>query len=485
MLKPDPAAPAQTEMGKQQTGDDRSMPYSILTDTSGNLPLKLVRERNIAIIPFVYRLDNEDHVCTDIESFDGEEFYRQMKAGKVVTTTQIPPQQYADFFAPYLKRGEDVIFVSMSSGISGSCNSARIAGQMLREEFPDRSVAVIDTKGAALGEGLVALRGAELRDRGLGFADTVDALERLSRRMCNVFTVDDLLFLRRGGRLSNFAAIVGTVLNVKPLLKGDEEGRITEEAFCAALSEKTRLVAMTQISNVLGVENDIKRFAAIAHERGAVFVCDGAQSVPHIPVDVQALDVDFLAFSGHKMCGPMGIGVLYGKKKWLKKMPPFLYGGEMIEYVTRESATYAELPHKFEAGTVNAAGAAGLAEAIRYYQRVGFDTIVEREEYLSEAAYRVLTENPHIHILGPKDAKSHHGIFTFTVDDVHPHDIAAILDSDGVNIRAGHHCAQPLMQFMKTPSTARASVSFYNTEEEIARLAESLSHIRERMGYGQ
>lgn len=220
------------------------MPYSILTDTSGNLPLKLIRERNIAIIPFVYRLDNEDHVCTDIENFDGEEFYRQMKAGKVVTTTQIPPQQYADFFTPYLKRGEDVIFVSMSSGISGSCNSARIAGQMLKEEFPDRSVAVIDTKGAALGEGLVALRGAELRDRGLGFADTVDALERLSRRMCNVFTVDDLLFLRRGGRLSNFAAIVGTVLNVKPLLKGDEEGRIV--AFAKLRGRKKAIEALAE-----------------------------------------------------------------------------------------------------------------------------------------------------------------------------------------------------------------------------------------------
>lgn len=265
----------------------------------------------------------------------------------------------------------------------------------------------------------------------------------------------------------------------------DENGVISEETFRAALTEKTRLVAMTQISNVLGVENDIRRFAAIAHETGAVLVCDGAQSVPHIPVDVQALDVDFMAFSGHKMCGPMGIGVLYGKKKWLKKMPPFLYGGEMIEYVTREGATFAELPHKFEAGTVNAAGAAGLAEAIRYYQSVGFEAITKREEELSELAFSLLSRDPHLHILGARTAKEHHGIFTFTVDDVHPHDIAAILDGDGVYIRAGHHCAQPLMQYMNTPSTARASIAFYNTEEEIARLAKSLSHVRERMGYGQ
>ena len=244
-------------------------------------------------------------------------------------------------------------------------------------------------------------------------------------------------------------------------------------------------MAMTQISNVLGVQNDVKRYAAIAHEAGAVFVCDGAQSVPHIPVDVQDLDVDFLAFSGHKMCGPMGIGVLYGKKKWLEKMPPFLYGGEMIEYVTREGATYAELPHKFEAGTVNAAGAAGLAEAIRFYQSLGFEKIREREERLSAIAFERLSALPHIRLIGPKTAEGHHGIFTFTVDDVHPHDIAAILDGDGVNIRAGHHCAQPLMQYLKTPATARASIAFYNTEEEIARLAESLSHVRERMGYGK
>lgn len=263
----------------------------------------------------------------------------------------------------------------------------------------------------------------------------------------------------------------------------DAKGRITPEAFRAALPEKVKIVAMAQISNVLGVENDVKTFAAIAHERGAVFVCDGAQSVPHIPVDVQDLDVDFLAFSGHKMCGPMGIGVLYGKKKLLEKMPPFLFGGEMIEYVTREGATYAEVPHKFEAGTVNAAGAVGLAEAIRYYQDLGFDKIREREDYLSERAYQALTAVPHLHLLGPDNGRDHHGIFTFTMDDAHPHDIAAILDGDRVNIRAGHHCAQPLMEFLKTPSTARASVSFYNTEEEIRRLAESLSGVRRKLGY--
>lgn len=265
----------------------------------------------------------------------------------------------------------------------------------------------------------------------------------------------------------------------------DEHGLISEEAFRAALSDRTKLVAMTQLSNVLGVRNDVKTFAVIAHEHGAVFVCDGAQSVPHLPLDVRDLDVDFLAFSGHKMGGPMGIGVLYGKKELLEKMPPFLYGGEMIESVTREGATYAELPHKFEAGTVNAAGAAGLAEAIRYYRKVGFDKIVAREEALSEAAFRALKAVPHLRLLGPDDAKAHHGIFTFTIEGAHPHDIAAILDGDGVNVRAGQHCAQVLMQHLGAPSTARASVMFYNTEEEIARLAASLATVRGKLGYGE
>ena len=266
-------------------------------------------------------------------------------------------------------------------------------------------------------------------------------------------------------------------------LECDAEGRITEKAFRAALTPKTRIVSMTQISNVLGVRGDIKTFARLAHEAGAVFVCDGAQSVPHIPVNVRDLDVDFLAFSGHKMLAPMGIGVLYGKKALLEKMPPFLTGGEMIEYVTRESATWAELPHKFEAGTVNAAGAVGLRAAIEYYKRTGFDAIVKREEALGELAFDALSSVPHLHIMGSDQAKEHNGIFSFSLDGVHPHDIAEILNADGVCIRAGHHCAQVLMQHMKTPSTVRASLAFYNREADIERLAQSLQTVRRRMGY--
>ena len=266
-------------------------------------------------------------------------------------------------------------------------------------------------------------------------------------------------------------------------LECDAEGRITEKAFRAALTPKTRIVSMTQISNVLGVRGDIKTFARLAHEAGAVFVCDGAQSVPHIPVNVRDLDVDFLAFSGHKMLAPMGIGVLYGKKALLEKMPPFLTGGEMIEYVTRESSTWAELPHKFEAGTVNAAGAVGLRAAIEYYNRTGFDAIVKREEALGELAFDALSSVPNLHIMGSNQAKEHNGIFSFSLDGVHPHDIAEILNADGICIRAGHHCAQVLMQHMKTPSTVRASLAFYNREEDIERLAQSLMTVRRRMGY--
>ena len=264
-----------------------------------------------------------------------------------------------------------------------------------------------------------------------------------------------------------------------------EDGVITAEAFLAALTERTRVVAMAQISNVLGTENDIARFAALAHEAGALFVCDGAQSVPHRRTDVRALGVDFLAFSGHKMCGPMGIGVLYGRRALLERLPPFLTGGEMIEYVTREGATWAELPHKFEAGTVNAAGAVGLASAVEYYEALGFDAIEERERRLGRIAFDALRAVPHLHLLGSKKADEHNGIFTFTLDGAHPHDIAEILNADGICIRAGHHCAQVLLQRLGLGSAARASIMFYNTEEELVRLADSLSTVRRRLGHAE
>lgn len=263
----------------------------------------------------------------------------------------------------------------------------------------------------------------------------------------------------------------------------DEDGTITEERFRSYMNPAVRLVSMTQVSNVLGCQNDIRTFAAIAHENGAVFCCDGAQSVPHMKVDVRDLDVDFLSFSGHKMYAPMGIGVLYGKKALLEKMPPFLFGGEMIEYVTTESASWAELPHKFEAGTVNDGGAVGLSRAIKYMQEIGMDVIEEREKRLTGLLMEKMQALPYVHILGSQDPEKHHGIVTFTIDGVHPHDTAAIFNAHHVDIRAGHHCAQPLMKFCKTPSTTRASLGLYNTEDEVLRFIDALSRIRGEMGY--
>lgn len=268
-------------------------------------------------------------------------------------------------------------------------------------------------------------------------------------------------------------------------LECDQQGRITEENFRNAITDRTKLVAITQVSNVLGVKNDIKTFAKVCHEKGIVIVADGAQSVPHMPVDVQDLDVDFLAFSGHKMMGPMGIGVLYGKKEYLEKMPPFLTGGEMIDSVTRDGAVFAELPHKFEAGTVNAGGAVGLSAAIDYIETIGFETIQKREDDLTALAMKEIQKIPFVHVLGDPEPAGHHGIITFTVDGVHPHDIAAILDADHIAVRAGHHCAQPLHKHLGVMSSTRASLMFYNTEEEILKFTESLKKIRRMMGYAE
>ena len=265
----------------------------------------------------------------------------------------------------------------------------------------------------------------------------------------------------------------------------EEDGEITKAEIDSKINENTKIVACTQISNVLGIPTPIEYIIEKAHSVGAIAVVDGAQSIPHKKIDVRALDADFFAFSGHKLCGPMGIGVLYGKKELLDAMPPFLSGGEMIEYVTRDSATYAELPHKFEAGTVNAEGAVGLAAAIDYIEGVGYDKIEAIEKELSAYAIETLSKNKYVRILGSKDPKKHSGIINFILEGVHPHDVSTILDSKGIAVRAGHHCAQPLLQHLKINSTTRASLSFYNTKEEIDALAVALSDIRKEMGYDE
>lgn len=264
-----------------------------------------------------------------------------------------------------------------------------------------------------------------------------------------------------------------------------KDGSIDLEKVKELITSRTKIVAMTQVSNVLGREYPVKEIAKLAHEKGAVMVVDGAQSTPHMRVDVTDLDADFFAFSGHKLLAPMGIGVLYGKEELLEKMPPFLSGGEMIDSVTRTSAVYAELPHKFEAGTVNAAGAAGLKAAIDYIEKVGFDYIGEREIALTSRAIEKMKKIPHVNIIGSENADEHTGIVTFTVDNVHPHDISEILAADGIAVRAGHHCAQPLLTHLGLNSTARASFAFYNTEDEVNKFIDSVATIRERMGYGE
>ena len=264
-----------------------------------------------------------------------------------------------------------------------------------------------------------------------------------------------------------------------------KDGSIDLEKVKELITSRTKIVAMTQVSNVLGSEYPVKEIAKLAHEKGAVMVVDGAQSTPHMRVDVTDLDADFFAFSGHKLLAPMGIGVLYGKEELLEKMPPFLSGGEMIDSVTRTSAVYAELPHKFEAGTVNAAGAAGLKAAIDYIEKVGFDYIGEREIALTSRAIEKMKKIPHVNIIGSENADEHTGIVTFTIDNVHPHDISEILAADGIAVRAGHHCAQPLLTHLGLNSTARASFAFYNTEDEVDKFTGSVATIRERMGYGE
>jgi len=258
------------------------------------------------------------------------------------------------------------------------------------------------------------------------------------------------------------------------------DGNLSQEDIDKKLSERTKILAVTQISNVLGIVNDIKKLAAQAHKVGAIIVVDGAQSVPHIPVDVRDLDADFLVFSGHKLMSPMGIGVLYGKEKILEEMPPFLSGGDMIEYVEEQETTFAELPQKFEAGTQNVGGAAGLSAAIYYLQSVGFDTIERIEKDLTSFAISELKKISYVELYGC-DAPNKIGIIAFNIKDVHPHDVATILDAQGVAIRAGHHCAQPLIKYLGQNATCRASFYFYNTRQDVERLIEAIQKVRGTM----
>lgn len=259
----------------------------------------------------------------------------------------------------------------------------------------------------------------------------------------------------------------------------EQDGTISLEKVKDIITNKTKIVAITMASNVLGTINPIKEIAEIAHEYGAVIVVDAAQGAPHMPIDVQDLNCDFLAFSGHKMCGPTGIGALYGKQEHLEKMEPIEFGGEMIDFVELYDSTWKELPWKFEGGTPNIAGAVGLGAAIDFITEIGLDKIAEHEHKLVEYAIKEMSKIEGITIYGPLDPNKRCGLITFNLEGVHPHDLATVLDMNGIAIRAGHHCAQPLMKWLKVSATARASFYIYNNEQDVDRLVEGLRIAKE------
>lgn len=277
------------------------------------------------------------------------------------------------------------------------------------------------------------------------------------------------------------ASTTGATLKYIPL---EEDGSISIEKAKEVITTNTKIVSIMQVSNVLGVINPIKEIAKIAHENGAVMVVDGAQSTPHLKVDVQDLDCDFFAFSGHKMCGPTGIGVMYGKKEHLERMEPVEFGGEMIDFVGLYESTWKELPWKFEGGTPIIAGAIGLGAAIDFLNEIGLDNIEAHEHELAAYAMERLSEIEGLRIYGPRNPQNRAGVVTFNLDDVHPHDVATVLDSEGIAVRAGHHCAQPLMKWLNASATARASFYLYNTKEDVDRLAEGLLKTKEYFSYG-
>ena len=264
----------------------------------------------------------------------------------------------------------------------------------------------------------------------------------------------------------------------------DGAGRIPPEEIRNKITERTKLVAVAHASNVTGVVNPVEPIIERAHRVGAVVVVDGTQSVPHMTVDVSALDADFYAFSAHKMLGPMGVGVLYGKEKLLENMPPFLYGGDMIEYVEEQTATFAPIPQKFEGGTQNVGGVVGLSAAIDYLSRVGMAKIQAHERELTAHMLDRLHSVPHLKLVGPDELRDRIGVVSFTLKDAHPHDVATILNADRIAVRSGHHCAHPFMRHLGIQATCRASVYLYNSKEDIDRLAESLKGVRRWLGHG-
>lgn len=262
------------------------------------------------------------------------------------------------------------------------------------------------------------------------------------------------------------------------------DGFLDMESAKQQITDKTKIVSIAHVSNVLGVINPVAELAEIAHSHGAVLVVDGAQAVPHMPVDVQAIDADFYAFSGHKMCGPTGIGVLYGKRELLDQMEPVEFGGEMIDFVNLYDSTWKELPWKFEAGTPNIAGAIALGAAIDFLTEIGLEDIHQHEAELVAYVLPKLLAIEGLTVYGPQDPAHHTGVLAFNLDGLHPHDTATALDMEGVAVRAGHHCAQPLLNYIDVPATARASFYLYNTKEDADRLIEAILATKEFFQHG-
>jgi cysteine desulfurase / selenocysteine lyase len=267
---------------------------------------------------------------------------------------------------------------------------------------------------------------------------------------------------------------IGAHLRISPI---DSKGELLLDQYADILSSKTRLVAATYISNALGTINPVHEIIKLAHNRNIPVLIDGAQAVPHVPIDVQTLDCDFFVFSGHKMYGPTGIGILYGKENLLDLMPPYQGGGDMIRSVTFEKTSYSELPYKFEAGTPHVAGAIGLGYAIDFLESIGMQSIFLHEHELLTYATDALRTVKGLHIIGEANKKA--ALISFVMDGIHPHDIGTILDEDGIAVRSGHHCAQPVMDFFNIPATVRASVGLYNTRDDIDALLGGLSRVRE------
>lgn len=255
-----------------------------------------------------------------------------------------------------------------------------------------------------------------------------------------------------------------------------EEGELDMNAFENLFSEKTKLVFVNHVSNALGTINPIKKIIETAHAHNAVVLIDGAQAAPHIKADVQALDADFYVVSAHKMCGPTGVGVLYGKEEWLNKLPPYQGGGEMIDQVTFEKTTYAELPHKFEAGTPNICGGIAFGKALDYLNEIGYESIAAYEHELLEYATGKLLAIEGVKIYGTSRQKT--AVISFNIEGIHPYDIGTIVDKLGIAVRTGHHCAQPIMDYYKIPGTVRASFAFYNTKEEIDAFVDSIKRAK-------